>query len=78
MVRTTGQVLHVLLRSPNGFIPSVLSVNLMFLGSLPNSGKAASKSLSTKYGWQSTEGGTHDGRLVGGGTRDDDLDVDTR
>jgi hypothetical protein len=53
-------------------------VNLMFLASLPNSGKAASKSLSTKYGWQSTEGGTHNGRLVGGGTRDDDLDVDAR
>jgi hypothetical protein len=25
--------------------------------------------LSTKYGWQSTEGYTHDGRLIGRGAR---------
>jgi hypothetical protein len=34
--------------------------------------------LSTRYSRQSTEGGTHDGRLVGGGARDDDPDVDAR
>ena len=34
--------------------------------------------LSTKYGRQSTKGGTHDDRLVGGGVRDDDPDVDAR
>jgi hypothetical protein len=34
--------------------------------------------LSTKYGRQSTEEGTHDGRLVGGGARDDELDIDAR
>jgi hypothetical protein len=42
MVRMTGQVL---LRSPNGFIPSVLSVNLTFHASLPNSGNMALKSF---------------------------------
>jgi hypothetical protein len=38
----------------------------------------AEVAVSTKYGRQSTEGGTHDGRLVGGGARDDDPDVDAR
>ena len=37
MVRMTGHVLWELLRSPNGFIPSVLSANLTFLASSPNS-----------------------------------------
>jgi hypothetical protein len=36
MVRMTGQVLCELLRSPNGFIPLVLSVNLTFLASSAN------------------------------------------
>ena len=35
-------------------------------------------SLSTRYSRQSTEGDTHDGRLVGEGVRDDDPDVDAR
>ena len=37
MVWMTSQVLWELLRSPNGFIPSVLSANLTFLASSPNS-----------------------------------------
>jgi hypothetical protein len=37
MIRMTGQVLCELLRSPNGFILSVLSVNLTSRASLPNS-----------------------------------------
>ena len=37
MVRMTSQVLCVLLRSSNGFIPSGLSANLTFLTSSPNS-----------------------------------------
>ena len=37
MVRMTGQVLWELLRSLNGFIPSVLGANLTFLASSPNS-----------------------------------------
>ena len=36
MMRMTGKVLCEQLRSPNGFIPSVLSVNLTFLVSSPN------------------------------------------
>jgi hypothetical protein len=43
MVRVTSQVLCELLRSPNGFIPSVLSVNLMFLALSPNSGNLVLK-----------------------------------
>jgi hypothetical protein len=39
---------------------------------------ASELEVSTKYGRQSTEGGTQDGRLVGGGARDDDQDVDAR
>src|SRR5438128_5998054 len=38
MERTIGQVLCELLMSLNGFIPSVLNVNLTFLGSSPNLG----------------------------------------
>src|SRR6266540_3907423 len=38
MERTTGQVLCEVLMSPNGFIPSVLNVNLTFLGSSPKFG----------------------------------------
>jgi hypothetical protein len=45
MVRMTGQVLCELLRSPNRFIPSVLSTNLTFLASLPNLGNLALKRL---------------------------------
>jgi hypothetical protein len=37
MVRMTGQVPWELLRSSNGFIPSLLSTNLTFLASAPNS-----------------------------------------
>ncbi len=42
IVSRTGQVLYVLLRSPNGFIPSVLNANLTFLGSFANSKYSAS------------------------------------
>src|SRR6266540_3997091 len=38
MDRTTGHVLCELLMSSNGFIPSVLNVNLTFLASSPNLG----------------------------------------
>jgi hypothetical protein len=38
MVRVTGQVLCEVLRSPKGFIPSVLSVNLMLYRSSLNRG----------------------------------------
>ena len=38
-----GIPLCVLLRSPNGFIPSVLKANLIFLGSFANSECSASK-----------------------------------
>jgi hypothetical protein len=37
MVRITGHVLCLLLLSANGFIPSVLGANLIFLGSLAKS-----------------------------------------
>jgi hypothetical protein len=37
MVRMTDQVLWELLRSPDGFIPSILIVNLTFLALSPNS-----------------------------------------
>ncbi len=43
MVSSTGQVLCELLKSPNGFIPSVLKTNLTFLGSFTISGCSASK-----------------------------------
>jgi hypothetical protein len=43
MVRMTGQVLCELLRSPNGFILMVLSVNLTFLASSLNNGNVALK-----------------------------------
>jgi hypothetical protein len=43
MVRMTVQVLCELLRSPNGFILSVLSANLTFCASLPNLGNMALK-----------------------------------
>jgi hypothetical protein len=43
MVRMIGQVLCELLRSPNGFSPSVFSANLMFLASSPNNGNLALK-----------------------------------
>ena len=42
MLRFTGQVLRVVLMLPNGFIPSVLSANLIFLGSFPK-GSSPSK-----------------------------------
>src|SRR6185312_9701742 len=45
--RVTGHILRLLPHSPNGFIPSVLKPNLMFLGSLSKSGK----SLSTFLHW---------------------------
>jgi hypothetical protein len=34
--------------------------------------------VSMKCGWQSTERYTYDGRLIGRGAQDDDLDGDTR
>lgn len=43
MVSIIGQVLCELLRSPNGFIQSVLNANLIFFESLANSGYIESK-----------------------------------
>src|SRR6266498_1071597 len=45
MDRTTSQVLCELLMSPNGFIPSVLNVNLTFIGSSLASIRGVSKHL---------------------------------
>jgi hypothetical protein len=43
MLRMTGQELHELLRSPNGFILSILSASMMFLGLWLNFENMASK-----------------------------------